>query len=93
MSSQYIETYKPVAAYNIETRIIDQFAAGLEGRIVRYNRTRSRIDIHNSAESFTYQCQVVRAKCPVCGDVFYDITFLDNDGSATGCDCGAGLEY
>lgn len=93
MSNQYIETYKPVAAYYLDARTIDQFAAGLEGEIVRYNRNRSRIDIHNSTENFTYQCHIVRVKCPACGDTFYDITFLDNDGSATGCDCGALLEY
>lgn len=94
MSIGYIENYKPVSAVNIAPYIIKQFAAGLEGEIVRWSQHRSRIDIYNSDEDFIYQCHVVKAKCPCCNEYFIDITFLDNAGSASGCDeCGALLEY
>lgn len=92
--SEYIESVQNVSAGNIGYSMIEQFAAGLEGEVIRYNYNRSRVDIHNAAENFTYQCRCVSAKCPACNRRFYDITFTDNTESATGCGhCDALLEY
>lgn len=92
--SGYIESVQNASAANVGYSVIESFAAGLEGDVTRHTYRRSRIDIHNAAEGFTYECRCVSAKCPACNRRFYDITFLDNDGSHTECPhCGEGLEY
>lgn len=91
---QYIESINNVSAANVRYSIIEAFAAGLEGEVSRYTCRRSRIDIYNAVEDFTYECRAVSAKCPACNRRFYDITFTDNCGSHTECShCNTPLEY
>lgn len=90
----YIESIKPVASFRCRYSVIDQFAAGLDGLVLPYNKNRSRIDIYSPVDDFIYECRVVEIVCPVCRKKSIDITFLDNDSSVTGCDyCEAVLEY